>query len=587
MQLQGEVILSPEVFRVPTLVGFFIRRDRTQLKSVLCKRLEISNGLSRGLLRHVTTYHYDSKVHATLSFSLKLAQLMALLVSLTCAIAAQQRIEATQAPFNEAAYRVGERLTYNVDFSHFVSAAHVELLVAGRGTFLNRDGIQLRAHVETVGIVNVALLSINNDYTTYVDPQTGLPYRAQQVVREAGRTSEAERDYNQPAGTDAIPSKVRMGEFPGTYDLLSAIYRVRALPLTDGSSFSLTVIHDGDQYNAEVKVIGRERLKTNVGSFNTIVTRLSVKSQDYNLRLYFSDDERHVPVLITAKMKAGEIRAELAASELTVPAATPASGSQQPTKTGVQDPPVKSPPGTRGNIQTPPGGIPSEIPLKDVPFRVGEQLIYQVYLSNAPQQSVGTITFAVKSRGQYFNRDGLLISVTAQTTGAGGRVFPVSDQINSYIDPTTLLPFRTELHLSEGNYHYTRAYSLDQNRGAAVGDAKERIDIPVGTHDLISAFYSIRTFDLWPPKQTAISIMATSQPRTLLVKSQRREAIELGGQKIDAIMLTLTTDDRLSDKLQLRMWIGDDARHLPLRIAAVTQFGLVRADLLIGPAAVQ
>lgn len=538
------------------------------------------------MLRHVTTYHYHSKVHATLNFSLKLAQLMALLVSLTCTIAAQQKSEVTQAPFNEAAYRAGEHLSYNVDFSHFVSAAHLEIFVAGRGTFFNRDGIQLRAHVETVGVVNVALLSINNDYTTYVDPQTGLPFRAQQVVREAGRTSEAERDYNQPAGTDAIPPKVRLGEFPGTYDLLSAIYRVRALPLADSSLFFLTVVHDGDQYNAEVKVIGRERLKTNVGSFNTIVTRLSVKSLDYDVRVYFSDDERHVPVLITVKTKAGEIRAELAASELTIPEGGLKSGPTQPPKKGVNDPPVRSNPTPRG-LQTPPLGIAGQLPLKDVPFRIGEQLTYQVYLSNTPQQSVGTITFALKSRGQYFNRDGLLVSVSAQTTGAGGRVFPVTDQITSYIDPTTLLPFRTELHLSEGRYRYNRAYSLDQNRGAAVSDTKERIEIPVGTHDLISAFYSIRTFDLWPPKQNAISIMATSQPRTLLVKSQRRETIELGGQKIDAIMLTLTTDDPLSDKLQLRIWLGDDPRHLPLRISAVTQFGLVRADLSISPITAQ
>ena len=190
-----------------------------------------------GLLRRAVTYHYHPKVHATLKFSQRLALLMALLVSFSCAIAAQQKSDASRSPFNQAAYRVGERLTYNVEFSHYPSAAHVELFVAGRGTFFNRDGIQLRAHVETVGIVNVALLSINNDYTTYVDPQTGLPYRAQQVVREAGRTSEAERDYNQPAGTDAIPSKLSTGESPGAYDLLSALYRVRSLPLTDGASF--------------------------------------------------------------------------------------------------------------------------------------------------------------------------------------------------------------------------------------------------------------------------------------------------------------------------------------------------------------
>ena len=510
---------------------------------------------------------------------------MALLVLLTCTIAAQQKSEATQAPFNEAAYRVGERLTYNVDFSHFVSAAHVELLVGARGTFFDREGIQLRAHVETVGIVNVALLSINNDYTTYVDPQTGLPYRAQQVVRESGRTSEVARNYNQPAGMDAIPSKLRTGEFPGTYDLLSALYRVRAMPLADGSTYLITAQHEGDQYRAEVKVTGRQLIKTNVGSFNTIVTRVNVKgSTDYDLRVYFSDDERHVPVRIIARHPAGEIRAELTSSELAMPdlGPDPKSSPTPPIKTGPRDPAVNV--RTSGPVKTPSPKPSVDPPLRDVPFKIGEQLTYQVYLANEPQP-VGAITFTLKARGRYFNRDGLMFAVTALTTGPGARVYPVNDQINSYVDPTTLLPFRTELNLSEGKYKSARAYNIDQNRGAATSDNKERIDIPVGTHDLISTFYSIRTFDLWPKKQNAISIMATTQPRTLLVESLRRETLELGGQKISAIMVTLTIpDDPQSDRMQIRMWIGDDTRRLPLRIAAVTPLGAVRADLVIRPA---
>jgi hypothetical protein len=536
------------------------------------------------LLRHKATYHYHSKVYPKLKLSLKLAQLTALLVSLSCTILAQQKSQATLAPFNPAAYRVGERLTYNVGFSHFISAGHVELFVAAYGPFFNREGIQLRAHVETAGVVNAALLSLNNDYTTYVDPQTGLPYRAQQVVREAGRTSEASRDYNQPAGTDAIPSRLRTGESPGTYDLLSALYRMRAMPLADGDSYFITVVNEGDLYPAEVRVIGRQLIKTNVGSFNTIVTRVNVKySHDYSIRVYFSDDERHVPVLITAKHPSGEIRAELAGSELAVPAPGPQTiGTPQPIRTGPQE--------SLGNVnKTIPGsgqsltsGNTTSTPMADVPFKIGEQLSYQVYLVGTTQP-VGTVTFTLKARGRYFERDGLLFSVTAQTTGAGGRVFPVRDQINSYVDPATLLPFRTELDLTEGKYRSNRGYNLDQNHGSAVADSKERIVIPVGTHDLISAFYAIRTFELWPKKRNAISIMATTQPRTLFVESLRREAIELGGQKLSTIMVTLTTDDPQGDRMQIRMWIGDDTRHLPLRIAAVTQLGAVHADLSIQP----
>jgi len=78
--------------------------------------------------------------------------------------------------------------------------------------------------------------------------------------------------------------------------------------------------------------------------------------------------------------------------------------------------------------------------------------------------------------------------------------------------------------------------------------------------------------------------MATKQPRTLFVESLRRETIELGGKKLPAIMVTLTTDDPQGDRMQIRMWIGDDRRHLPLRITAVTELGAVRADLSIQPA---
>jgi hypothetical protein len=539
-------------------------------------------------LRPAATCHYDSKVQGKLNFSLKIAQLIALLVSLTCTVAAQQKNDAAQSPFNAAAYRVGERLTYNVDFANFISAAHVELFVAARGTFFNREAIQLRAHAETSGITNVALLALNNDYTTYVDPQTGAPFRAQQVVREAGRTSEASSDYKQPAGATAIPPKFRAGEFPGTYDLLSALYRIRAMPLSDGSSYLITVLHEGEMYQAEVKVIGRQLINTNVGSFNTIVTRINVKNaRDYDLRAYFTDDERHVPVLITAKHPSGQIRAELAGSEV-LGTATVAARSRTdvipPTNIIPQNP--QSVVKTSSPTSSPPASATRDATPLDLPFKIGEQLNYQIYLAGTAQ-SVGSITLAVRARGRYFNRDGLLFSATAQTTPPGARVFPVTDKINSYVDPATLLPFRTEVALSEGKYHHNVNYNLDQNRGAATPEKGERIDIPVGTHDLVSLVYAIRTFDLTPLRRNAISIMAIDRPRTLFVSSLRRETIELNGQKISTILLSLTTDDPQPDRMQLRIWVGEDARHLPLRIAAVTELGAVRADLAINRVTVQ
>jgi len=273
------------------------------------------------ILHRASTYLYHANVHRKLAFSL-ISLCLAALLLVVGGVFAQEKPEATSAPFDPAPYRVGERLTYNVSFAQFISAGHIELFVAGRGRYFDRDGIQLQAHVETSGVVNVALLSLNNDYTTYVDAATGLPYRSQQVVREAGRTTEASSEYNQPAGTDAIPAK-RAGEFTGTFDLLAAIYRLRAMQLTVGAAHSFMVRTESQDYQADVRVVGHSMIKTNVGSFNTLVTKVRMSNSPiYNIVVYLSDDEWHVPVLVTGRHDDGEIRAELAASELVAPAAT-------------------------------------------------------------------------------------------------------------------------------------------------------------------------------------------------------------------------------------------------------------------------
>src|SRR5262245_31219993 len=106
-------------------------------------------------LRHATTCHYHSRVHLKLRSPLKCATLFVLIFFLTCTVIAQTKTDPVSPPFNTAVYRVGEHLTYNVNYSQFVSVAHIELLVAGRGKFFEHEGVQLKAHVETTGVINV------------------------------------------------------------------------------------------------------------------------------------------------------------------------------------------------------------------------------------------------------------------------------------------------------------------------------------------------------------------------------------------------------------------------------------------------
>jgi len=489
-----------------------------------------------------------------------ISSLIVLFLALTVPVFAQQSGLTSAYPLSQAPYQIGERLTYNISFSNIPTAAHAEFQVVSRGVYYGREAIQLRAHVETVGVVNVALFAVNTDYTAYIEPETGLPFRSEETTHDLTHAPDTSRDLTQP---------------PGGYDLASVFYRARALPLSAGTTYVLSVRDQGAEYEGELRVIGQDSINTNVGTFNTIVTEVHINGNSplRKLKVYFSDDERHIPVLATARVSGGDLRAELAGSEIVKPPPPPT-----PTPTPILPAPLPTPPAAT----VPPANSASE----NWPFSVGEQLNYQIFLGPNTTPA-GIATFQVRGHSQYFEHEGLYFSVNAQTTNALAQVFVARDQIDSYVEPKTLLPFRTVMKLIEGRRRVNQTLTYNQETGTAILDAGMKLDVPVGTHDYISFFYAIRTLNLSPAKKNALSMLVENRPKTLFVTALKREAIGIGERVVPAIALSITTDDAEPDKYQLRMWISDDKRRLPLRIACTTKLGPLRADLAILPAAPQ
>lgn len=508
-----------------------------------------------------------------------------ILTALVLSVAGQHKNEVATLPFTGTPYAVGERLSYNVSFSSFVSAGHIEIFVAARGNFFGREAIQLKGHVETTGVVSTAIYTLNNDYTSYVDPATGIPFRSQVVGRESGRPTTNASDTSKQNGTR---DKAGVSDLPGAYDFLSAIYRLRALPLSEGTSYPFTVRSEANSYQAQLIVKGHQDIKTNVGSYNAIATQVRVAknsaANDYRIQIFFTDDERHVPVLITAQLASGEVRAELAGSQSApVSAVKPQPDDVTPTPAPTPTPTARPTPSPRPTPIRNPGTVsrPENLPA-GLPFKIGEQLNYRVYLASV-QQPVGIVSFQIRSRSRYFDHDGLMLTTSAQTTDAVKLVFVANDQLTSYIDPKTMLPYRTELNLIEGRRKTSEIWTLNQENGTAAKQGGGRVEIPVGTHDYLSIFYAVRSMNMAPGRKGSVSILVEGKPKTLVIDAVRREKIQLDNQKISAVQLKLTTDEPQGDKFGLRVWISDDDRRLPLRLTATTQLGALRADLVIIP----
>jgi hypothetical protein len=217
-----------------------------------------------------------------------------------------------------------------------------------------------------------------------------------------------------------------------------------------------------------------------------------------------------------------------------------------------------------------------------LPFAAGEQLNFNIYLENVAQP-VGLASFQVRPRAQYFGRDGLMLTGKAQTVGTAQTLLSANDQLTTYVDPTTLLPYRFEMILHESRKQANQIVILDQDKGNATTETGTRIEVPVGTYDLLSVFYALRSFNLRSPKPNAVSLLVNNRARTLFITFLKRETIDLGGQQVPALQLSLTTDDAQPDRNGLRLWVSDDQRRLPLRLTAGTPSGRVRADLAILP----
>ena len=121
-------------------------------------------------------------------------------------------------------------------------------------------------------------------------------------------------DHNRPEVK--LPTK-QLERKDGMQSLLSAFYYVRLQALTDGQLICLPVSEEEENYIFEIQVQAREVIeleKTKVATIK-VEPKLFGPGRFFNregeLTLWYTDDERHIPVRLQAKTSAGTLTATL------------------------------------------------------------------------------------------------------------------------------------------------------------------------------------------------------------------------------------------------------------------------------------
>lgn len=159
--------------------------------------------------------------------------------------------------------------------------------------------------------------------------------------------------------------------------------------------------------------------------------------------------------------------------------------------------------------------------------------------------------------------------------------YPVRDTVFSIIDSRGIYPHRFEKRLHEGGYHASTSAVYDQARHTlATQDTVLSID-PF-THDVLSAFYYIRTLPLKVGDSFDLAAVSGKKKYNLKVHCHGREKIKVPAGEFRTLIIepVLKGDGLFKAKGKLTIWVTDDAYHTPVKMQSKIPVGSIKAELV-------
>ena len=197
---------------------------------------------------------------------------------------------------------------------------------AGTATLrLERLGNQQRVigTVESIGFVAL-LYRVHDRFESRFDPRSFCSEQLNKHTEEGLRRRDTDIRFDYSRRKSILDeTNLRDGQkkrteqnIPGCVtDVLSAIYYVGSLPLQVGST-SVFPLNDGGQtVDVRLAVEGREQIKTDAGTFNTLRVRPEANSGMLKDRgkmwIWYTDDAQRIPVQMQARMFWGTLTLKL------------------------------------------------------------------------------------------------------------------------------------------------------------------------------------------------------------------------------------------------------------------------------------
>ena len=214
-----------------------------------------------------------------------------------------------------------QTLTYSVDWRVFPAGTAV----------LHFDAIgdreRITANADTIGAINL-LFHVGDRFQSTFDRAKGCTYEFDKQTVEGRRqiNSTLRLDYAQGKSVldekNMVTGQTKHVEMPISgclTDLLTGIYYASSQPMELGHTFVVPVVDALHTVPVTMKVEGREEIRTPLGVFKTLRVQptadAGVVKNRGNIWIWYTDDERHLPVQMRARLFWGTITFRLTGNE--------------------------------------------------------------------------------------------------------------------------------------------------------------------------------------------------------------------------------------------------------------------------------
>ena len=247
--------------------------------------------------------------------------------TLGCVVALAAMAYGQQQPITLAPPRAGfafpqkQTLTYSVDWRVFPAGTAVIHFES------DGDREKLSATADTIGAINM-LVHVTDRFQSSFDRARGCTFEFNK------QSTEGRRQVNQTLHVDYDQKKSYLDEnnlvtkqskhvesqVDGCLtDLLTGVFYASSQPMALGQNFAIPVADPQRTVTVNMKVEGREEIKTSLGTFKTLRVQPTadngvVKNRG-NIWIWYTDDERHLPVQMRARLFWGTITFRLTGNE--------------------------------------------------------------------------------------------------------------------------------------------------------------------------------------------------------------------------------------------------------------------------------